>query len=84
MLSHLVEQCSFLKPFGTGNVLKLRLFVYNKLQFISLPANGNSQMYDSAIFIEAVKAGGFEIYEEIDGIGLSHTLLKCANVLSVC
>lgn len=40
-------------------------------------ANGNSQMYDSAIFIEAVKAGGFEIYEEIDGIGLSHTLLKC-------
>lgn len=40
-------------------------------------ANGNSQMYDSAIFIDAVKAGGFEIYEEIDGIGLSHTLLKC-------
>lgn len=40
-------------------------------------ANGNSQMYDSRIFIEAVKAGGFEIYEEIDGIGLSHTLLKC-------
>ncbi|RYF96375.1 MAG: methyltransferase, partial [Chitinophagaceae bacterium] len=40
-------------------------------------ANGNSQMYDSRIFNEAVKSGGFEIYEEIDGIGLSHTLLKC-------
>jgi hypothetical protein len=40
-------------------------------------ANGNSQMYDSAIFIKAVEAGGFEIYEDIDGIGLSHTLLKC-------
>lgn len=40
-------------------------------------ANGNSQMYDSRIFNAAVIAGGFEIYEEIDGIGLSHTLLKC-------
>jgi hypothetical protein len=43
-------------------------------------ANGNSQMYDSAIFIDAVKAGGFEIYEEIEGIGLSHTLLKCRKL----
>jgi len=40
-------------------------------------ANGNSQMYDSRIFNAAVIAGGFEIYEEVDGIGLSHTLLKC-------
>jgi methyltransferase family protein/O-methyltransferase len=40
-------------------------------------ANGNSQMYDSRIFIEAVKAGGFDVYEDLDGIGLSHTLLKC-------
>lgn len=40
-------------------------------------ANGNSQMYDSKVFIQCVYDAGFEIVEDIDGIGLSHTLLKC-------
>jgi hypothetical protein len=40
-------------------------------------ANGNSQMYHSAIFIRCVEAAGFEVEERIDEIGLSHTLLKC-------
>ncbi|MFT3826153.1 MAG: class I SAM-dependent methyltransferase [Chitinophagaceae bacterium] len=40
-------------------------------------ANGNSQMYDSRVFIPCVEAAGFEIVEQTDGIGLSHTLLKC-------
>lgn len=43
-------------------------------------ANGNSQMYDSKVFIQCVKDAGFEIVEEIDGIGLSHTLLKCKKI----
>lgn len=40
-------------------------------------ANGNSQMYDSRVFIKAIEDAGFEIVEQTDGIGLSHTLLKC-------
>jgi len=40
-------------------------------------ANGNSQMYDSRVFKKSIEKAGFEIVEEIDGIGLSHTLLKC-------
>jgi hypothetical protein len=44
-------------------------------------ANGNSQMYDSRIFIDAVKKGGFDVYEDVDGIGLSHTLLKCRKIV---
>jgi O-methyltransferase domain len=40
-------------------------------------ANGNSQMYHSEIFLACVYKAGFEIIEQIDGVGLSHTLLKC-------
>ncbi|WP_346235947.1 methyltransferase [Niabella insulamsoli] len=40
-------------------------------------ANGNSQMYDSRVFKQCIEKAGFDIVEQIDGIGLSHTLLKC-------
>lgn len=40
-------------------------------------ANGNSQMYDSKVFIKCIEDAGFEVVEQVDGIGLSHTLLKC-------
>lgn len=40
-------------------------------------ANGNSQMYDSRVFKKCIEKAGFDIVEEVDGIGLSHTLLKC-------
>ena len=40
-------------------------------------ANGNSQMYDSRVFKKCIEKAGFEIVEQIEGIGLSHTLLKC-------
>ncbi len=40
-------------------------------------ANGNSQMYNSAVFIHCIEEAGFKIEERIDEIGLSHTLLKC-------
>lgn len=40
-------------------------------------ANGNSQMYDSRVFKKCIEKAGFDIVEETDGIGLSHTLLKC-------
>ena len=40
-------------------------------------ANGNSQMYDSRVFKKCIDRAGYDIIEQIDGIGLSHTLLKC-------
>lgn len=40
-------------------------------------ANGNSQMYDSKVFIQCIYDAGFEVEERIDNIGLSHTLLRC-------
>ena len=43
-------------------------------------ANGNSQMYHSEIFKAAVLKAGFEIVEETDNIGLSHTLWKCKKI----
>jgi hypothetical protein len=45
-------------------------------------ANGNSQMYHSAIFIRCIEEAGFAVEERIDDIGLSHTLLKCKKVKS--
>src|SRR5450432_3738101 len=43
-------------------------------------ANGNSQMYHSALFIRCIEEAGFEVEERIDDIGLSHTLLKCKKI----
>ncbi len=45
-------------------------------------ANGNSQMYDSRVFIPCIEAAGFVVEERIDHIGLSHTLLKCRKTSS--
>lgn len=47
------------------------------LYFTAL-ANGNSQLYDSAVFKNAVFAAGFTIEKQIDYIGeAGHTLLVC-------
>lgn len=43
-------------------------------------ANGNSQMYDSRVFLKCVQAAGFEVVEQINQIGVSQTLLKCKKV----
>lgn len=40
-------------------------------------ANGNSRMYHSEDMIRLIKNAGFEIAEDIDGLGVSHTVLKC-------
>ncbi len=40
-------------------------------------ANGNSRMYHSDDMIRLINKAGFEIAEDIDGLGVSHTLLKC-------
>ena len=40
-------------------------------------ANGNSQMYHSGNLIQCIDKAGFEIIEQKDQIGVSHTLLTC-------
>jgi hypothetical protein len=50
--------------------------------YFTAMANGNSQMYHSAVFIRCVEEAGFVVEERIDEIGLSHTLLKCKKAKS--
>lgn len=45
--------------------------------YFTVMANGNSQMYDSNVFIRSVQQAGLEVIEQTDYIGVSHTLLVC-------
>ncbi|MGZ3883398.1 MAG: methyltransferase [Bacteroidia bacterium] len=42
-------------------------------------ANGNSQMYDSAVFNKLIDEAGFQILEETNEVGISHTVQVCAK-----
>lgn len=42
-------------------------------------ANGNSQMYDSAVFNKLIDKAGFKIIEETDEVGISHTIQVCVK-----
>jgi ubiquinone/menaquinone biosynthesis C-methylase UbiE len=45
--------------------------------YFTVMANGNSQMYDSRVFMRSVERAGFELVESQDGLGIGHTLLTC-------
>ena len=45
--------------------------------YFSCVANGNSQMYDSKLFLELVERAGLTVSRQTDGIGGYHTLLEC-------
>jgi ubiquinone/menaquinone biosynthesis C-methylase UbiE len=45
--------------------------------YFTVMANGNSQMYDSKVFIKLVEKAGLEVQDQKDYIGVSHTLLIC-------
>jgi SAM-dependent methyltransferase len=45
--------------------------------YFTVMANGNSQMYDSKVFIRLVEKAGLEVKDQKDYIGVSHTLLVC-------
>jgi SAM-dependent methyltransferase len=45
--------------------------------YFTCVANGNSQMYDSALFVTLVRRAGLEIVAQTDGVGGYHTLLEC-------
>ncbi len=48
--------------------------------YFSFVANGNSQMYDSAVFLRLVERAGLEIVSITDAVGGFHTLLECRPV----
>ena len=45
--------------------------------YFTVMANGNSQMYDSKVFIRLVEKAGLKVLDQKDYIGVSHTLLVC-------
>ena len=45
--------------------------------YFTVMANGNSQMYDSKVFIRLIERAGLEVTDQKDYIGVSHTLLIC-------
>jgi cyclopropane fatty-acyl-phospholipid synthase-like methyltransferase len=47
--------------------------------YFTVMANGNSQMYDSKVFIGLVEKAGLQVIEQKDYIGVSHTLLVCTS-----
>jgi SAM-dependent methyltransferase len=45
--------------------------------YFSCVANGNSQMYDSTLFLKLVERAGLTVSRQTDGVGGYHTLLEC-------
>ncbi|MEP6735171.1 MAG: methyltransferase [Chryseolinea sp.] len=48
--------------------------------YFTVMANGNSQMYDSKIFVKCIEQAGLRVVEEKDYVGVSHTLLTCRPI----
>jgi hypothetical protein len=46
--------------------------------YFSCVANGNSQMYDSKVFLELVGRAGLVVTDLVDGVGTFHTLIECS------
>lgn len=44
--------------------------------YFTTMANGNSQMYDSHVFMKLIDKAGFEVVQQTDNVGLSHTILE--------
>ena len=44
--------------------------------YFTTMANGNSQMYDSEVFLKFIEEAGFEVVKQYDQVGLSHTIIE--------
>jgi ubiquinone/menaquinone biosynthesis C-methylase UbiE len=67
-----------LEPFWNRQRFKASAFVLQQTSlYFTAMANGNSQMYHSEHFIGYVREAGFQVDEQKDLIGVSHTLLVC-------
>lgn len=47
--------------------------------YFTCMANGNSRFYHSNIFYDCLHKAGFKVEQDIDNIGLAHTLLICSK-----
>lgn len=69
-----------LEPFWDRQRFKASAF---SLQMTSLyftaMANGNSQMYRSHVVLDLLKDQGFEIDQQVDHLGIAHTLVVCRS-----
>lgn len=45
--------------------------------YFTCVANGNSQMYDSAVFVRLVERAGLDVFRQTEAVGGYHTLLEC-------
>jgi ubiquinone/menaquinone biosynthesis C-methylase UbiE len=67
-----------LEPFWNRQRFKASAFSLQQTSlYFTAMANGNSQMYHSDNFIGYVREAGFEVMDQRDLIGVSHTLLVC-------
>jgi ubiquinone/menaquinone biosynthesis C-methylase UbiE len=67
-----------LEPFWDKQRFEVAAFCLQQTSlYFTAMANGNSQMYNSEVFMRCIENAGFCITEEIDNVGLSHTLLNC-------
>jgi ubiquinone/menaquinone biosynthesis C-methylase UbiE len=67
-----------LEPFWNRQRFKASAFALQQTSlYFTAMANGNSQMYHSETFIKCVREAGFDVEEQKDLIGVSHTLLVC-------
>ncbi|HUP92301.1 MAG TPA: methyltransferase [Solimonas sp.] len=67
-----------LEPFWDRQAYRMGAFCLQMTSlYFTAMANGNSQMYRSDTFLACVSAAGLEVEEQIDGLGISHTLLVC-------
>jgi ubiquinone/menaquinone biosynthesis C-methylase UbiE len=67
-----------LEPFWDKQRFEIAAFCLQQTSlYFTTMANGNSQMYSAAVFLDCVHQAGFEVSEQVDNIGLSQTLLKC-------
>jgi hypothetical protein len=67
-----------LEPFWDAQEFEAGAFSLQQTSlYFTAIANGNSQMYESKVFLKCVEEAGFEVVEQIDRIGVAQTLLKC-------
>ncbi len=69
---HVLETFWDRQPFETGAFSLQQISLY-----FTVMANGNSQMYHSRDMIKLIREAGFSIEEEVDELGIGHTLLTC-------
>ncbi len=67
-----------LEPFWDRQRFETSAFclMMTSLYFTAI-ANGNSQMYRSDVFTSLIEKAGLRVEEIVDGIGVSHSLVKC-------